>query len=282
MSPRTILVMMLALVSGISAVVGVRRVIGNSDQTPKVETVKVVVATQEIAPGDMIQESSLKIRNFLKESVPAGAIDKIEDVAGRASFVPIAPDEPVLASKLAPKGVGGLEALIPIGKRAVCIQIANVAAGHAGLIVPTNKVDVLFTSNDQGQDDSSGGGATVMLLQNVEILAVDRRLYVSSDTKTETSEIRSVTLLVTPDQANMLDLAQNKGILHLALRSRKDDLTADTKPALLKDLRFQQEKPSPPPTQAVAVEPVKARVADPLRIRTLRGRSTGLISFPAP
>jgi len=282
MSPRTILVLMLAAVSGISAVVGVRRIIGNTDQTPKVETVKAVVATQEIAPGDLILRSSLKISEFLKGSVPAGAITKIEDVVGRASFVPIAADELVLETKLAPKGVGGLEALIPVGKRAVCIQIANVAAGHAGLIVPKNKVDVLFTSTDQGPDDATGGGATVMLLQNVEILAVDRRLYVSSDTKTETSEIRSVTLLVTPDQANMLDLAQNKGILHLALRSRKDELTAETRPALLKDLRFQQEKPEPPPTPTAVAEPVRPRVVDPLRIRTLRGRSTGLISFPAP
>jgi pilus assembly protein CpaB len=280
-SPRTILVLMLALVSGISAVVGVRRIIGNSEQTPKAETVKVIVAAQELPPGELVPQSALKTSEFLKGSVPAGVITNIEEAAGRAALVPIGPDEPVLESKLAPKGVGGgLAALVPIGMRAVCIQIANVAAGHAGLIMPKNRVDVLFSSTDQGADDQTGGGSTTMLLQNVEILAVDRKIYVSGENKAETSELRSVTLVVTPNQANQLDLAQNKGVLHLALRNPKDELTAETRPALLADLRFRQEKPVPAAT--VSVEPVQAPVAEPLRIRTLRGRATGLISFPSP
>ena len=52
-----------------------------------------------------------------------------------------------------------------------------------------------------------------------------------------------MTLLVTPDQANKLDLGQNKGSLHLSLRNPEDKEAADTRPATLADLRFRQEKP---------------------------------------
>jgi pilus assembly protein CpaB len=284
MSPRTILVLMLALVSGISAVVGVRSIIGNTERAPRAETVKVVVASQELPPGEVIPRTSLRTRDYPKDSAPAGVISNIEQAAERVATMPIALDDMVLESKLAPKGVGsGIAPLIPIGMRAVCIQIANVAAGHAGLLMPKNRVDVLFTSTDQGTDDQTGGGSTTNLLQNVEILAVDRKIYITGDNKAESSELRSVTLVVTPDQANKLDLAQNKGTLHLSLRNPKDDKTAESPPALLADIRFHQEKPVPVPSpaQTVLPEPTQAPVIE-MRIRTLRGRNTGTISLPAP
>jgi pilus assembly protein CpaB len=278
-SQRTILVLLLAVISGVSAVVGVRRLLKNPAAAPKVETVKVVVATQDLPPGELVAGGGLKSRDFPKDLAPAGAIGEVEAAAGRAAIVPISRDEPVLESKLAPRGVGGgLAALVPIGMRAVCIQIVSVAAGHAGLIVPKNRVDVLFTATDQGPNDPTGGGSTTTLLQDVEILAVDQKIYITGDHKVDSRELRSVTLLVSPDQAAKLDLAQNKGTLHLALRNPKDDRAVDPQPALLSDLRVRQEKPAE--TQAPVPEPAPAPATEPpLRIRTLRGRAGGVISI---
>jgi pilus assembly protein CpaB len=277
------MVLMLAVVSGISAVIGVRRMAPNNAQPP-VETVRVVVAALDLPPGNEILKTSLKTREFPKNAAPANVISDPDQIAGRVAVVPIAPDDLVLESKLAPRGVTpGITSLIPLGMRAVSIPIANVAAGHSGLLMPKNRVDVLFTSTDQGVQDQTGGGSTSMLLQNVEILAVDRRIYVSGETKSETSEIRSVTLLVTPDQANKIDLASNRGLLHLALRNPKDDKPADTKPALLADLRFHQETMMTTPSPAdPAPEPVRSQPIETLKIRSLRGRSAGWIAFPSP
>lgn len=271
MKPQTILVVLLALISGVSAVVVVRRFIP-TPVTPKVETVKVVVATKDLPPGEIIDIGSLRSRDFPKDLAPAGAVADVAVAAGRAAIVPISEDEPVLETKLAPKGVGGgLAALVPVDMRAVCIQITNVAAGHAGLIVPKNHVDVLFTAADQGPNDPTGGGSTTTLLQNREILAVDQKIYVTGDHKVESRELRSVTLLVTPEQAAKLDLAQNKGMLHLSLRNPKDDKTVSPPPAIMSDLRVHQEKP-----EETAIEVDRT----PPRIKTLRGRATGMISFP--
>ena len=65
----------------------------------------------------------------------------------------------------------------------------------------------------------TGGGSTTTLLQNVEILAVDQKVDGPADNKVDSTNLRSVTLLVTPDQAAKLSLGQSKGTLHLTLRN---------------------------------------------------------------
>ena len=91
---------------------------------------------------------------------------------------------------------------------------------------------------------------TITLLENVEILAVDQKMDAPPDNKVDTKDLRSVTLLVTPQQANQLDLGQNHGMLHLALRNREDNKAAQTKPATPNDLRPPPlpKAPEPHPT----------------------------------
>ncbi|MEE9601838.1 MAG: Flp pilus assembly protein CpaB, partial [Thermoguttaceae bacterium] len=156
---------------------------------------------------------------------------------------------------------------------------------------PGNKVDVLTTS-DAGGRGAKGGGATRTLLENVEVLAVDQRLDAPDTSKVDPKELKSVTLLVTPDQAAKLDLGMNKGLLHLSLRNSEDNLEADTSPATMAQLRFLQEGPLQPtsPTDPVGavvaatfVSPVdKSGSMKPSRprygeIRTIRGSNQGTV-----
>src|SRR5262249_33279263 len=85
--------------------------------------------------------------------------------------------------------------------------------------------------------------STTTLLQSVEILAVDQQLDAPADNKTNPRDLGSVTLLVTPAQAALLDLGQNLGLLTLSLRNPDDKDEAKTTPATLADVRFHQEKP---------------------------------------
>ncbi len=174
-----------------------------------------------------------------------------------------------------------------------------MAQGVAGFILPGNRVDVLLSMGEIGGSNETGGGSTTTLLQNVEILAVDQRMYAPSDNKVDTKDLRTVTLLVTPQQANFLDLAQNKGVLHLALRNLEDDKNSQTRPATLTDLKFHQEKPWDERARGVLDALGKAFAQRPLppppapkapeqpptfQIRTLRGVREGavLIQTPSP
>jgi Flp pilus assembly protein CpaB len=90
--------------------------------------------------------------------------------------------------------------------------------------LPGNRADVLLTTS--GTD----GHRTTTLMGNVMILAVDPRIVAAAENRVDPNQLTSVTLLVTPDQANMLALGQIKGILHLSLLGPEADQPADPRP----------------------------------------------------
>lgn len=277
---QSILVVALALVFGGSAAVGVRSFVNSrGPSAPKSDTVPVVVALIDIARGGTITSDLISTRDYPKNMVPHGALTKLEEAIDRAVSIPLLKNEPLLDAKLSPRGAGrGLAALVPKGMRAVTIQTPNIASGVAGFVMPGNKVDVLLTVNDSSNDDNTGGGSTTTLLQNVEILAVDQRIDAPSDNKVDVKELRSVTLLASPHQANMLDLGQNKGTLHLSLRNQEDHEDANAQPATMLGIRFRQEKPTSWDEKAKGVlgvlgkilarRPTPAQVAPPAQVAT--------------
>jgi pilus assembly protein CpaB len=276
MSLRSLLVIGLALVSGISAALGVRFFIDNPLTGPDPETVPVVVAAADVPRGMTLSDDLLKTRACPKDLVPVGAITRAEEVIGRVAFTPLVKDEPVLEGKLATKGSGrGMAALTQKGMRTFTIPTPTVAAGVAGFILPGDKVDVLLTVKGQNQNDGSGGGITTRLLQNVEVLAVNQRLSAPSENKVDPKELQSVTLLVSPNQDGMLALAQTMGTLHLSLRNGGDGRDANTPPVTLADLRLLQGKPKDQPKEA---KPARTR-AQPIRIRILRGTHESAVTI---
>ena len=297
MKPRTILLILLALVCGVSAAVGVNQLNGPEAPATEGDTVPVVLASQDIPRGGVLTAENCAVRQWPKDLLPTGAITDMEAAIDRSVVVPMVKGEPVLEAKIAGKESGrGLASMIPTGMRAFTIQTPHVAAGVGGFIMPGNKVDVLLTTRSTNKSDGSGGGATTTLLQNVQIMAVDRRLGgPEDDDKPDMKDPKSVTLLVTPDQAAKLDLGMNMGMLHLSLRNPEDDSEAITRPATLADIRYHQEKPlsnmasrasklagvmariwagGDAPQPETSTEPAQYRTAN---IRTLRGSSRGHI-----
>ncbi len=195
------------------------------------------------------------------------------------------PGEPLLKGKVGDVGIGA-SCLVKPGMRAYTISTPTVAQGVSGFVLPGNHVDVLLTVTKANRDDGTGGGVTTTLLQNVEILAADQRLD-SAETKADAKQtLKSVTLLVTPEMAAKLSLAQTAGTLHLSLRNDTDQSIAETDPVTIRELRFLQDAmPSELPAAKVAageegaatVATTAKRVQPPLLIRSLRGNSSGLI-----
>jgi pilus assembly protein CpaB len=284
MSLRAIIVVVLALICGGMAVLGVRQLAGSANGNVPPETTAIVTAKQEIARGTVVSADMLTTQAWPKELAPSNALPAIEECVGRASLAPILVGEPILEGKLASKDSGrGLAALVPKGMRAYTIQTSRDASNVAGFVLPGNRVDVLLTLTGCAQDET-GGGSTVTLLQAVEILAVAQRLDAPADNKVDPKEMRSVTLLVTPDQAAVLDLGQNMGKLTLSLRNPEDLVDATPEPATLRLLRFLQTGPVDPDAQggdqtATDSGDAALRKEQPERfeIRTLRGGHAGRV-----
>ncbi len=102
--------------------------------------------------------------------------------------------------------------------------------------------------------------------------------------------MRSVTLLVSPDEANVLELGQRKGSLHLALRNRDDRIAGKARPATMLDLQLRQERTWDQRAKEIVAAlgealararppaPPAPRREAPRTIRTLRGSNEGRVT----
>jgi pilus assembly protein CpaB len=270
MSIRSVLVVVLAVTFGGSAVIGVNSLLRSGTPAPPVETVAVVVAKGEIARFTLVTEDLVTTHDYPKNLVPAGAVTRVEDAVDRLTLSPLGTDEVVLTAKLAAKGASrDMAAGIAKGMRAFTIQTRNAAAGGAGFILPGDHVDVQFTATNGGAD--APVGTTRTLLDNVVVLAIGSQTAVPNEAKLDAKDLNSVTLLVTPDDAAKLGLAQSQGSLQLLLRNRED---TDSQPgkATPRDIGLQDDKSpeahkeAPPPAAAAPAESTSPAV-----IRTIRG-----------
>lgn len=273
MSFRTGLIVLLALVCGGSAAVGINMLRNQDPPSSKAETVAVLVAARDIPRGAMITADSTTTEDYL--NAPSGTVTSMEDVLDRVVFVPLMKGEPILDSKLAPKGAGrGMAALIPKGMRAISIQTPSVASAGGGFILPGSRVDVLMIPNSQGGNEDLNARVTPVL-QNVEVWAVGPRVEAPAENKVDTKELREVTLLATPEQATNLALVQNRGSLHLTLRNPEDTGVIVAQPR-----EPEKEQPQKPPEVVKPQEVVKE--PEPIRIRTLHGTQDGAVHVKLP
>lgn len=283
MNLRTFFVVGLALLCGLSAAAGVNSLRQRGAEQKALDTEQIVVAAVDIPRGVTVTEDLLAMKPWPKKLVPPGSMRTNAEAVDRATMGALIKDEPIVDRKLSSRDGGrGLAALISDGMRAFTINTPTAYAGVAGFILPGNHVDVLLTITDRSLNDKTGGGTTTTLLQSVEILAVDQKLDAPHENRVDPKEMSSVTLLVTPDQATKLGLAQQKGMLHLSLRNASDKVAAITAPVTLNDLRYDQEEPGEgeAPVQSAAVAAPSSR-PQVLRIRTIRGRSSGLVPLHA-
>jgi len=230
-----------------------------------VNATHVVVAAAHLDLGTRLQSQHLRLISWPASDPMPGMFTRVEDCLNRALMVPAAENEPILESKLAPReGGAGLAAIIPEGMRAVSVAV-NEVVGVAGFVAPGTMVDVLVTGATEGR----GGSANITrtILENVRVLAAGQKIEQDKDGKPQTVPV--ITLLVTPEEANMLTMASTQGKIQLALRNTLDSKKVDPRPVLQATLfgggpppeprnprqpRAAQRAPSPPPPAPYSVE----------------------------
>lgn len=223
MRTKSIILLVLALGCGLIAAIGVTQVISQEDNAPKPvgEMIKILVAKEDIAEGRKITSQLVKIEEWPKERVPVGTITDLEAIDGMRARTDILTDEPLREKKLLGKDdLRTPTDHIDPSMRAVPIKIEKDS--NAGLIRPGDRVDVLANIRKNTQEGIPHS-RTITLLQNVEIFAVDDVFRVDpANEGGETTIARTVTLILTPKQAEKVDLAQMLGKLRIIMRSPDD------------------------------------------------------------
>ena len=250
----------------------------------KQPTAQVIVASRTLELGTLIRESDLRMGDW-PGTLPHGALLRKEDVVGRGVMAAIYDGEPVMESRLAPKGAGaGLAATIPAGMRAVAVRV-NEVVGVAGFVVPGMRVDILIAGNPPGAQ-SSAGMVSRTLLQNIEVLSAGQNFQ--KDAEGKPVQVQVVNLLVTPEQAEILSLASNETRLQLVLRNPLDTQTAKTTGISLSSLYGAPIKPLEAPRLRAPVARVKMtpfieppKPASPVTVEVMNGSKRMEAKFPA-
>jgi pilus assembly protein CpaB len=186
-------------------------------------SVPVVVAAQDMDVGAVVLEEFVRVVDWPGDALPAGYASSPAEVVGRGVIVPIRTNEPFLPQKLASEELGrGLAMIIPEGFRAVSVPVNDVVS-VAGWVRPGTRVDVLVTLNSVLNQPEP---VTQVVLQNVQVLGNDRSIQ--RDAQGEAVPVSVVTVLVTPEQAERLAMAESDGRLQLALRNNVDIDTLET------------------------------------------------------
>ena len=255
---RLLLIGVVAIILGLLVSSTVYSNLKGKNQPAAMAGVEVLVASKDLAVGSRITNDDLKFVRIPASAIPANAVRQKADVLERGVVQQISAGEFILPIKLAADKAGsGLPSLIPPGMRAVSVRV-NEVVSVAGFVVPGPRVDVLLTGNPSG----GGEQQTTTVLENVAVLAADKRLERNSAGDPENSAV--ITLLVSPDDAQKLTLASSQGKIQLSLRNPLDTKAQDL--ALVGSNALYRGVPAPvhPPTthkaKAVTVAPAAPQV----------------------
>ncbi len=217
---RTIIVIGVAILLALMASVGVYRYLsekGRVAEEARLQTVGIVVAVIDIPLGTQIIPNQVAITAWPKDLYPKDSFADPKSVVGRVARRDFMRGEPIVESKLVPaeKGAGLLSLIVQEGKRAFTIRV-NEVVGVGGFIVPDTRVDVIVTMVPPGSSEK----VSKIVLENMHVLAAGQ---IVEQKENKPITVNTVTLSVTPDEAEKLALASNDGVIQLVLRNFMDN-----------------------------------------------------------
>jgi pilus assembly protein CpaB len=204
----------------------------NMPQPVAMKTRKIVVADAPLRFGVEITARNLREVPWPEHAVPDGSFASTEALlsAGkRMVLTAIAPNEPILASKITGPGQRAtLSAVITPGMKAVTVRVSDIE-GVAGFVLPGDRVDVMLTRNAE----RGGAGSSDVVLQNIRVLAIDQ---IADDRVDKPAVVKAVTLEVEAVEGQKVSLAASTGTLTLALRKAGDTEAQPTRQVTTEDL----------------------------------------------
>ena len=219
MQKRLVIVLGFASVVGLIVSVLVYRVVAEFRASARQQTTEeIVVAAVNMDLAETITSKHVKVLPWPRQAVPAGAVRNLADAEGRVVRSSIVAGEPLLEGKLAPQlsGKGGImPMLVPEGQRAVTIKVDD-AVREAGFVLPNSRVDVFVS---MAKAANSQERIAKMILQDVDVLAAGQAVEMRDNRPVS---VTTVTLALTPEQAERLALAQNEGKLTIGMRNLRD------------------------------------------------------------
>lgn len=255
MQSKTLIVLLVAVACGGAAAFMTSRLLADRN-----EKVTILVAKQRLGPWTPVKnpDDQFELEERSKNEIPKNALTRLDSVRDHILVRGIERGDPVVADNLVDKNKGGLEVLLPSGKRAVAVRTtAEQVAG--GFVLPGSRVDVIHTIRRNDREAESH-----VVLQNILVRAVDQQAMKPDDKPGMVPA--TVTLEVTPQQAITLARVKDSGSITLALRPMGDEHLEPTDEIMAAapppPPKPPEPKPEPKP-EPTPVEVAKTPVPEP-------------------
>jgi pilus assembly protein CpaB len=297
MRPKSLLLLVLALGCGLVASIGISQVLErNANQSTDVETAPIYIALHNINLGDPIDASMVSLQEWPKDKIPPGALSQLDDLKGRRPRTAIIQGEPILDGKLLKPGqLADPITSIPKGFRLKTISV-DATKSAAGLLSPGDRVDIqVFVK--LGAHNGTDSAKSKVILQNIRVFAVDQTVQRSRDGGEEHTIAKTISLLLTPEQATKMNLAEHMGEISLIPRNPDDEESANTAEFSSDDLlsdggkssrkqeqgeqKTEEKKPSPVASLLAAIQEHVPPPKPPFRMEIVEAQDVREMLFDA-
>lgn len=215
---RTLMLFFMALaLAGVAVLIAQRWVesMGTGD-IQQVQYSKVIVASMDIPQWKKVGETDVTEKDWPKDTITKDMFTEKSQVIGKVAINNVFTEEPLNTRRVVdPKGGNIFSLGFPENKRAFTVRVNDVS-GVGGFLLPDNHVDVLGSRKLSGMSEEV---RTETVVQDIKVLAVDQE---STSDKNKPIVVRSVTLEMTPEQAEAVFKAQEQGSIQLSLRNPTD------------------------------------------------------------
>jgi pilus assembly protein CpaB len=252
------------------------------------DTVRVVVVTKDIPSGTYLRDVDLALKEIPTGVAAGQTYSSVFDLVNRVPAVPLVKGQAVVETMLMTRGAPtGLPSVIPDGMRALTIDV-NDTTGVGGMIQPGCHVDLVMTLGA----DANGPAMARTVADNVEILAIGHVLGHKTaeppppdGQQPDVGNARNVTLLVTPQEAHMVELAVKMGNPRFVLRGAQDTKPTPNSGVTLADLRLQSPEQNAQGNQLAnlhtpAAGPTTHPVGDFWNVRVIRAGAESTVNLP--
>jgi pilus assembly protein CpaB len=224
---RNIVTLAVAIVAGLATCGLVVKYLHDQRTQIEAETVgkhrmlAVMVAKENLPRGTVVQPGEFEPRPMPLEYIHASAIDQkhLGRFVGQKLAAPLRKGEALLIVHLE-STAQVFSNTLKNGNRALTTEVDEVNS-ISGLLRPTDHIDLMVTARGIGKKT---GDVTFPLLTNVEVLAtgqVTRKTEGANGKSTKT--YTTITLSVSPEDAERIVVAKNSGKLTAVLRNPQDD-----------------------------------------------------------
>jgi pilus assembly protein CpaB len=193
------------------------------EQKPVTESV--LALAHDVRAGALLRAEDLAAKDMPRADLPADAVADTPElrhalVGGMVRRTLSAGDMLHMADVMRPGDHGFLAAVLHQGMRAITVGVDTVT-GTAGLIWPGDRVDVILTQSMDNPNLPAGRRVVAeTVLQNTRVIAIDQTLVQGAQPETpQPQAARTVTLEVTAEEAERVQVAARIGRLSLAVRA---------------------------------------------------------------